>query len=354
MFEHPSKLTLGQAALEVGRQLRQRIHQRELQPGWPLPSAIEAERHVIASADAGTISYYEDRSAAGRPLVLIHGVHAAASSYEMRPLFDLFRAERPVYALDLPGFGFSQRGGMRYTPETYVQAVAHVLRHIADERSEDRADIVALSLSSEYAARVAIEMPELVHSLVMLSPTGFGTPKETSSLQLGARRDGGSVKLWGALANVGGELLFDLLVSRKSLSHYLRKQFCGRVDPNLLEYSYLTSHQPNAECAPLAFVAGDLFPKGDPKRNYAEVKVPVLVLYDEDPHTGFGALRSFIQTHANYHSARVLSTRGLPQIEARERTVRALRCFWERTELELEDQARPSWLRIATDATQHH
>jgi len=318
------------AAVEGTRLLRRRLHERELgRHHGPLPSAIEAERRTLQTADAGMLSYYADASAPGRPLVLIHGVHAAASSYEMRSLFNELRGERPVYALDLPGFGFSQRGGTRYTPDTYVRAIEHLLRHVADERQEDRADIVALSLSSEYVARVAADLPELVHSIVFISPTGFGTDAETSGLMLQARRGEASM-LWPTLAKLGGEALFDLLVSRRSLSYYLRRSFAGRVDTNLLEYSYATSHQRGAEVAPLAFISGALFPSGDPLDAYARIRVPVLVLYDQDPHTGFGALRSFIQRHDNFQSARVIDTRGLPQIEARERTARAVRAFWDR------------------------
>ncbi|HKU44749.1 MAG TPA: alpha/beta fold hydrolase, partial [Polyangiales bacterium] len=167
-------------AHDVGRRLRQRVHEHKgSEFTWPLRAAVDAERHVIATADAGAISYYEDASGEGRPVVLVHGIHAAASAFEMRTLFDAFRGERPVYAIDLPGFGFSQRGGMPYTVKTYVRAIEHLLRHIANEREDQRADLIALSLSSEYVASVAAELPQLVHSLVLISPTGFQSPNAT-------------------------------------------------------------------------------------------------------------------------------------------------------------------------------
>ena len=115
-------------ARKSARRLRHHLHERKSSGfTWPLQAAIEAERHVIATADAGANSrYYEDTSGEGRPLVLLHGIHAAGSAFEVRTLFYEFRGERPVYAVDLPGFGFSQRGGMPYTPQTYVHAIEHV------------------------------------------------------------------------------------------------------------------------------------------------------------------------------------------------------------------------------------
>src|SRR3954471_7550919 len=70
-----------------------------------LPPAIRANRYVTATPLSGRLSFYVDESASGRPLVLLHSINAAASAYEMRPLFEHFRDTRPVFALDLPGFG---------------------------------------------------------------------------------------------------------------------------------------------------------------------------------------------------------------------------------------------------------
>lgn len=294
----------------------------------PLGAAIDAARHEIATADAGTISYYADTSASGRPLVLLHGIHAAASSYEMRPLFECFRGERPVYALDLPGFGFSERAPRPYTLATYVHAIEHLLRNVALERG---ADVIALSLTSEYAAKVAVEMPEMVHALVLLSPTGFGRDDEVRVLERWARKN--DKRLSAKLGqHPAGALLYDLLVTRPSLRYFLRRSFETRVDDGLLAYAYATSHQPNAWRAPLSFISGNLFPSGSARNVYGHVKVPALVLYDRDAYTGFSALAEFTEKHGNFHTQRLLHTRGLPQFDAPQQTVEALRAFFREVE----------------------
>lgn len=329
--------TVQKVARGAARRLSHHLHGRQSSGfRWPLQAAIEAERHVIATSDAGAISYYEDTTGEGRPLVLLHGIHAAGSAFEMRTLFYEFRGERPVYALDLPGFGFSQRGGMPYTPKTYVHAIEHLLRHIAVESPDGRADIVALSLTSEYAAKVASDLPELVHSLVLISPSGF------ERIAQGDRQRSEMPELLKSAARVGGELFFDALVAKPSLTHYLRKSFAGNVDRGLLEYSHSTSHQPGAQYAPLAFVSGELFPPGDPKQAYGRVKAPVMVLYDEDPYVTFGGLRAFILRTPNYEAERIAHTRGLPHIEARDRTMRVIRTYWEKLEADEAGERRES------------
>jgi hypothetical protein len=91
--------------------------------GSGLRDAIEAERRSIDTRDCGRVGYYVDDSVAGRPLLLVHSLNAAPSAMEMRPLFDHYRRERPVVALDLPGFGISERGDRDYTPELLADAV---------------------------------------------------------------------------------------------------------------------------------------------------------------------------------------------------------------------------------------
>ena len=81
-----------------------------------LSPALKGERRTFES-DSGTISYYlaNEGESGQPPLVLIHSINAAASAYEVKPIYDRYRRQRPVAAIDLPGYGFSSRRAMRYT-----------------------------------------------------------------------------------------------------------------------------------------------------------------------------------------------------------------------------------------------
>jgi hypothetical protein len=63
--------------------------------------------------------------------------------------------------------------------------------------------------------------------------------------------------------------------------------------------------------------------------------VPALVLYDQDPYTGFAALPDFAEAHRNFRMQRISPTRGLPQFDLPEQSIEAIRSF-----LEEQDQAR--------------
>jgi hypothetical protein len=84
-------------------------NQRQHSERVELPPAVDAPREIYATPTSKEISWYADGPEGTRPLVLLHSVNAAPSVFEMKPLFEHYRAERRVYAPDLPGFGFSDR-----------------------------------------------------------------------------------------------------------------------------------------------------------------------------------------------------------------------------------------------------
>ncbi|MDT8305785.1 MAG: alpha/beta hydrolase [Anaerolineae bacterium] len=287
----------------------------------PLPLALNAERHLFTGRIAGLLNYYVDDSAEGRPLVLVHSINAGASSYEMRPLFEHYRGQRPVYALDLPGFGFSERSDRHYSAAMYGAAVRDLLEQIV----EVPADVIALSLGSEFAARAALEAPGLFHSLTLISPTGLGKDKGN-----GGDGSAGNTTFYQILATpLWSQAIYDLLVTRPSLHYFLQKSFHGPVDAGLESYSYLTTHQPGARFAPLYFVSGQLFTPQVRRQIYAKVEVPALVIYDEDAYTSFTEMPDLLLDHPNWSAVRITPTRGLPHFEQPETTTRVLDHFWE-------------------------
>ena len=281
-----------------------------------LPPALGADREHFGGGYAGMLHYYADRSGEGTPLLLVHAVNAAASAYEMRPLFEHYRGQRPVYALELPGFGFSQRGDRPYTPRVFTNAIIGFL----ETQVEEPVDIVALSLSSEFAARAALERAQNVRSLALISPTGLGKDAHERQPDEGLHRFL-SFPLWS-------QACFDLLTTRAIIRRYLSKSFYGEPDERMVDYSYKTSHQPGARYAPFAFVSGKLSSPDIRESVYEQLEQPVLVLYDQDPYTGFEALPGLLERHPNWQAKRIPPTRGLPHWEQPEQTFQALNEFW--------------------------
>lgn len=293
-------------------------------PNLPV-TAIAAERREFSSAAAGRISYYVAREGAGRPLILVHSVNAAASAYEMGPLFEAYRQQRPVYAPDLPGCGFSERADRAYAPASFLAALTDLLT--GGVREEGPVDLVALSLGSEFAAIAALALPERIRSLALISPSGLGYAGEPFTDAERAAR-GADRALCGFSVRVWSQPLYDLLVTPPSIRYFLQQSFHGAPDAGLVAYDYQTSHQPGARHAPLHFISGKLFTRDILTTVYERLTQPTLVIHEEDGFVSFDQVPALVARRPNWQVARIRPTRGLPHFERLPETRAALDRFW--------------------------
>lgn len=338
-FKALAKLAAGTLVLGIGGATGYLALRRLIAGRIALPPAFDASRETFESLSGGTISYYVDRRGTGRPLVLIHSINAAASAYEMKPFFERYRGGRPVIAVDLPGFGFSDRRDRVYSPALYTSVVMALLQRVAG--ADVPADVVALSLSAEFAARAARDRPDLFHTLTVVSPTGLAHDAR-SSTEMTKQNPILGMPVVGAAA-------FEALVSRPSLSFFLGKSFVGPVDPGLEAYAYATSHQPGARHAPFYFLSGALFTPRVDEAVYEKVTVPTLVLFDEDGFTDFAKLGALLGRSRKWSSARIVPSSGLPHFEMAEETFAALDAFWLRIAGEAEHVSRDDGLKPFAD-----
>ena len=289
-----------------------------------LPSAIDAQRTNFTTRAAGRLSYYSNQNERGTPLVLIHSVNAAASAFEMKPLFEHYRNTRPVYALDLPGYGFSNRADRDYTPELFSSAI----REFLETQVGEPADVVALSLSSEFVARVALEPPHLFRSLTMISPTGMNSKREAKASDKAGKEGGNDTFYTVASQPLWARAFYDLIATPASIHYFLQKSFVGKVPEDLAHYGYLTSHQPGAEYVPLRFISGKLFSQKIRENVYEQLNVPTLVLFDKDGFVSFEKLPTLTAANPKVKAVRLEPSKGLPHFEMPTRTAQELNGFW--------------------------
>ena len=282
----------------------------------PLPDALPGERLTLESAE-GRLSYYRagpsrPTEASEPPLLLVHSVNAAGSAYEVGPVFGPLAATRAVYALELPGFGFSERRQRLYTPQLMTSAVLAMAAQIRADHAGARVDALALSLSCEFLARAAVEAPDAFGHLALISPTGFDR-REPRDGPPGSNR--GMPALYKTFT--GGPWsrgLFNLLTSRVSIRYFLEKTWGSKaIDEGLLEYDYLSTHQEGAQHAPYSFVSGYLFSR-DISRIYDSLGHPIWMVHgtrgDFTDYSG----KARVEGRANW-TIEVFDTGALPHFE---------------------------------------
>ncbi|HEY1478227.1 MAG TPA: alpha/beta hydrolase [Chthoniobacterales bacterium] len=139
--------------------------------------AIFATRVFYSSR--GQVVYHE--SGQGSPLVFLHGVYVGASSYEWSKVYPHFAETHQVLAVDLLGFGESERPEAALSAPDHVRILAELLRA---KSGGERAAIVASGLSAGFATVLAAQHPDLIHRLILLMPTGGVDSKRRQAKRL--------------------------------------------------------------------------------------------------------------------------------------------------------------------------
>lgn len=287
-------------------------------------ASLAGETFAVESPGPGRVQVY----AAGPqvqtpPVLLVHSVNAAGSAYEMKPIWDALTPERQVFALDLPGFGASERSDRLYTPRLMTDAVLRASDEVF-ERTGRPIDLVGLSLGCEFVARAVVERPARFRSLSLISPTGFMKRRDGPD---GSTR--GSPAVYAVLRwSFWEKGLYENLTRPGVIRYFLERTWGSKnIDEGLLAHDMLITKEPGARFAPLSFLGGHLF-SGDISRVYAGLTLPVWVAHGvRGDFTNYSGLR-VMKDKPNW-SVSVFQTGALPQFETPEPFMAALRAFLE-------------------------
>ncbi len=110
-------------------------------------------------------------------VVLLHGFGAVASCW--RDVIAVIEGEGHVLAFDLPGHG----GSLTYPNAGSGKIAAQAVIAELDLRTTSKVHLVGHSMGGAIACTVALARPDLVASLTLLSPGGFGTELNVALLQ---------------------------------------------------------------------------------------------------------------------------------------------------------------------------
>lgn len=287
----------------------------------PVNEGARAGLATGPSIDPGSISS-QDSSPHQRPLVLlVHSINAAACAAEMQPLFERLQGECRVFALDLPGYGASDRPSRAYDMTLFVRAIEAAVEDISLAHEGAGVHVVALSLSCEFAARLARRRPERILSLGLISPTGLD--RRSDSLR---GLEGASREVPGLLAVLSLPLLrdalFAALVTRGSMRYFLRRTWgSSQIDEGLLQACWLSAHQPNAVHAPLSFLSGRLFSR-DIRTVYEALQCPVWMAHGTRGDFRDYSGSAWTQLRPNWRTE-VFEAGALPHFEHPEKLVRS-------------------------------
>jgi len=206
------------------------------------------------------------------PLVLLHSFGPGHDSIEWRELASRLGQRFQVFAPDLPGWGRSDRPSIAYDAELYIDFLIDFLIDLVRRR----AVVVAAGISAAYAVQVAVDRPELIRGLVLVSPLGVDFASEEPDL-----KDAVIHRLL-KLPVVGTSAL-NVYSSRRGIEHHLREEVYAqpeRVDEALVDHYWKNAHEDGSRAALASYLSGYLNHRV--VQPLARLRQPALLVWGRD------------------------------------------------------------------------
>lgn len=110
---------------------------------------------------------YIDQGSGDQTIILVHGLASNAGfwRYNIPELSKKYR----VIAVDLPGYGKSQKGNYTYSMSFYADQI----KRLIDKLELKNVVYVGHSMGGQIGIKLAIKYPDLLHKLILASPAGF-------------------------------------------------------------------------------------------------------------------------------------------------------------------------------------
>jgi pimeloyl-ACP methyl ester carboxylesterase len=205
---------------------------------------------------------YVDTGGTGSPVVLIHGFGSSLKIWET-VIEDLAKQHR-VLALDLKGFGWTDRPPGDYSPQAQAQLVLAFM----DRLKVGRSSLVAHSWGSAVALALSMAAPERVERIALYSAWVY--EQQLPMFFLWSRAPGIGEALFAMFYNERAE-------DRIVLGFYDPKRY---VDQELVDLTLSAMQRPGTRAAALAATRGQSFSKVE--ASYSEVDKPVLLLWGRE------------------------------------------------------------------------
>lgn len=197
---------------------------------------------------AGDVAF--QRLGTGAPVVLLHSFGPGASGEEWREIAEALAADHEVFVPDLLGWGRSDKPRRTYDGELYLRLVTDFLNDVV----ERPATLIASGLPAGYALLTAVDHPQAVERLALVTPLGLDLASEEPDLTDALAQRMLRLPILGTTA-------LNVYTSRAAITRWLRQEVFAapeRADAGLIDALHRAARQPGARYALTAWMCGYL------------------------------------------------------------------------------------------------
>lgn len=286
---------------------------------------IAATRKHLLKSDSsnhfnwnGLNVHYEVKGT-GSPVLMLHALHPAASSYEWNRITDRLSEHHTVYLVDLPGCGRSEKPKALFTAFYYVQFIRDFIKIM----SLHHVSIVASNLTSIVPIIAEAYEPGLADRIILINPPSVSKSKEVPDFISKA-------KSFFIRMPLVGTFLYCIMGSRPQIDNYFAEKYFYNPfhDSDDLVDIYLESahldHE-NGRYLAASMVANYL--NMDIQHSLSAASVPIKIIEGSATEHAEDTVQEWLAIKPDIAVDMIEHTRQLPMIEEPDATAEAILSF---------------------------
>lgn len=257
----------------------------------------------------------------GSPVLLIHDLNPASSSYEWEKCAKYLAKSHTVYTLDLLGCGQSDKPNMTYSNYLYVQLITDFIKNVIGEK----ADVVVTGESSSFTLMACNMNPEHFNKIIVINPTNLmelcATPnKEKNALKFLIDMP------------VIGTLIYNIVFCNKNVTKLFEEKYYykGHMVPTKVpETYYEAAHLQNGKGKYLL---------SSIKSNYTNINIvhalkkinnSIYLIGSKEQNGITEIMNSYVAYNSSIESSYIDNSKYLPQLEVPEKLLETLNLYLE-------------------------
>ena len=208
------------------------------------------------------------------PIVLVHGAGPDAAGMSWKKVYPALADSHRVYALDLPGYGESDRVPQHVTPT--IDYYVGMLDGLLEELGVVDATLAGISKGGGISLGYALEHPERISQLVLVDSYGLGDQVP------GGRKTGVMVKIPKLMEGSWWAMKKSRKLLKANLANILHPD---NLTDEIVEDAHRQIRRPHSGDAYIRFGRAEMHVSG-PRTNYfdriGDLQVPTLFVHGED------------------------------------------------------------------------
>lgn len=264
---------------------------------------------------------YYQKHGKGSPVLLIHDLSPAASSYEWCQLSKKLEKQHTIYTIDLLGCGCSDKPYLTYTNYLYVQMITDFIHDIIGECP----DIIVSHNSSSFVIQAAAMDNSLIKSITAINPSAV------ESINTCADADK-IIKLKKTIYElpVIGTFLYNIETIETNIEKTLRKTYFYNeqlVSTKMLDTYYEASHKDKSHGKYLMASLKCHYLDHAIEHSLKNLETPLYIIGSSERNNIVPIMESYRKVNSKIQTAYLSNAGLLPQLEMPERIIDIMSSF---------------------------